>query len=202
MSNEAVVEKLRHVLNPKTVTDKLDTLTEKNSQLNERLDKKDEYIVALKVRLFSVKADLDQIGHYSRRTHIRFSGIRESKKGKTSPASCCPLRTKQWESQTHSSHCKRRHSDRSSALTAHADVVIRARRRLRKSDDGPTVNINEDMIGRRAALAKKTRQLKKSRKINDCWTFNRKGIVKTKDGVVKEIRSDVYLTGYCTCDAD
>ena len=30
LSNEAVVQKLRHVLNPKALTDKLDTLTEKN----------------------------------------------------------------------------------------------------------------------------------------------------------------------------
>ena len=81
--------------------------------------------------------------------------------------------------------------------TAHVrDVVIRARRRLRESGDGPTVYVNEDLTCRRAALAKKTRQLKKSRKINDCWTFNGKVIVKTIDGVVKEIRSDVYLTGY------
>ena len=62
--------------------------------------------------------------------------------------------------------------------------------------DGPTVNVNEDMTRRREALAKKTRQLKKSRKINEYWTFNRKGIAKTIGGVVKEIRSDVDLTGY------
>ena len=30
LSNEAVVEKLRHVLNPKALIDKLDTITEKN----------------------------------------------------------------------------------------------------------------------------------------------------------------------------
>ena len=78
--------------------------------------------------------------------------------------------------------------------TAHArDVVIRARRRLRESGDGPTVYVNEDLTRRRAALAKKTRQLKKSRKINDCWTFNGKVVVKTIDGVVNEIRSDVDL---------
>ena len=62
--------------------------------------------------------------------------------------------------------------------------------------DGSTVNVNEDMTRRRAALAKKTRQLNKSRKINEYWTFNKKGIAKTIGGVVKEIRSDVHLTGY------
>jgi len=41
LSNEAVVQKLRHVLNPKALTDKLDMLSETISQLNERLEKKD-----------------------------------------------------------------------------------------------------------------------------------------------------------------
>jgi hypothetical protein len=80
--------------------------------------------------------------------------------------------------------------------TAHVrDVVIRARRRLRESGDGPTLYVNEDLTRRRAALAKKTRQLKKSRKIYDCWTFSGKVVVKIIDGVVKEIRSDVDITG-------
>ena len=39
LSDEAVVQKLRHVLNPKALTDKLDTLSETISQLNERLEK-------------------------------------------------------------------------------------------------------------------------------------------------------------------
>ena len=81
--------------------------------------------------------------------------------------------------------------------TAHVhDVVIRERRRLLESGDEPTVYVNEDLKRRRAALAKKTRQLNKSRKINDSWNFNGKFVVNTTDGVVKEIRSDVDLTGY------
>ena len=72
------------------------------------------------------------------------------------------------------------------------DVVIRARRRLRESGDGPTVYVNEKL----AALDKKTRQQKKLRTINDCWTFNGKIIVKTIDGVVKEIQSGVGLIGH------
>ena len=38
LSNGAFVEKLRNMLNPKALTDKLDTLTEKIFQLNEWLD--------------------------------------------------------------------------------------------------------------------------------------------------------------------
>ena len=122
------------------------------------------------------------------------------------------------DNESHTSHCERRvvtshrlgrrmpgadiqtrpRSVIVNFITAHVrDVVIRARRRLRESGDGPTVYVNEDLTRWRAALAKKTRQLKKSRKINDCWTFNGKEVVvKTIDGVVKEIRSDVDLTGY------
>ena len=131
----------------------------------------------------------------------------------------------QHNNASHTSHCERQRSDRSSARTAHAslpdaqtrsrpvivkfatthvrDVVIRARRRLRESGDGATVYVNEDVTCRRAALAKKTRQLKMSRKIYDCWTFTGKVIVKKAvDGVVKEIRPDFDLTGYWTGDAD
>ena len=57
LSNEAAVQKLRHVLNPKALTDKLDTLTEQISQLNERLEKKDEYIAALETILSSCEVD-------------------------------------------------------------------------------------------------------------------------------------------------
>ena len=45
-------------------------------------------------------------------------------------------------------------------------------------------------------LAKKTRELKKEKKITDCWTFNGKVLVKTIDGTVKEIRADIDLSGY------
>ena len=47
LSNEAVVEKLRHVLSPKAISDKLDTLTEQISLLNEWLDTKKTSILLL-----------------------------------------------------------------------------------------------------------------------------------------------------------
>ena len=58
--------------------------------------------------------------------------------------------------------------------TAHVrDVVIRARRRLRESGDGPTVYINEDLTRRRAALAKEsetTEEVKKNQRLLDLQT--------------------------------
>ena len=50
LSEETVVEKLRCMFNPKTLTDKLDLLTETITKLNDRLDKKDVYIADLETR--------------------------------------------------------------------------------------------------------------------------------------------------------
>jgi len=79
LSNEAVVQKLRHMLNPQALTDKLDMLSETISQLNERLEKKDQYIAALEARLSSCEAD--QLEQYSRRTNLRILTVPESEKG-------------------------------------------------------------------------------------------------------------------------
>ena len=93
LSNEAVIGKLRHVLNPKALTVKLDTLATPISQFSERFDKKGEY------------------------------------RGKTLIS-----RGWSWSNRT---------------------LFMKNERR-------------------RAALAKKTRQLKKLRIMNDCWTLNGK----------------------------
>ena len=192
-----------------------DTLSDKISQLNERLEKKDQYIAALEARLSSCEADLDQLEQYSRRTNLRFFGVPESEKGEDTTSKLMTIVNETMGVTPHivnadvvTSHRLGRRVPGADAqtrprpviikfATAHVhDVVIRARRRLRESGDGPTVYINEDLTSRRAALAKETRQLKRSRKINDCWTFNGKVVLKTLDGVVKEIRSDVDLIGY------
>ena len=197
MSNEAVFQKLRHVLNPKVLTDKLDTLTKKISQLNERLEKKDKYIAALKARLSSCEAGLDQLEQYSRRTNLRFFGIPDAQTGENTTGKLLSIVNETMgvtppivSADVVTSHRLGRRvpgADIQTRLrpvivkfaTAHVrDVVIRARHRLRESGDGPTVYVNEDLTRRRAALAKKTRQLKKSRKVNDCWTCNGKVVIK------------------------
>ena len=58
------------------------------------------------------------------------------------------------------------------------------------------VYINEDLTSKRAALAYKARSLKKENKINDCWTYTGRVLVKTNAGMIKEIQSakdlDIY----------
>ena len=76
--------------------------------------KKDEYIAAVEARLSSVEADLDHLEQYSRRNIYDSSESPSQGRGKSPPASCCALLT------SHTSHCKRRLGDKSSARTAQA----------------------------------------------------------------------------------
>ena len=75
------------------------------------------------------------------------------------------------------------------------DVVIRARRRLRERGGGPTLYVNEDLTRRRAALAKKTRELKKE-KYHRLLDIQRKSPSNDCRGTVREIRADIDLSGY------
>ena len=190
-------------------------LSEKISQLNERLEKKDQYIAALETRLSSCEADLDQLEQYSRRTNLRFFGVPESEKGEDTTSKLPTIVNETMgvtppivNADVVTSHRLGRRMPGADAqtrprpvivkfATTHVrDVVIRARRRLRESGGGPTLYVNEELTRRRAALAKKTRELKKEKKITDCWTFNGKVLVKTIDGTVREIRADIDLSGY------
>ena len=81
LSEETVAEKLRSMFNPQILTDKLESLMDTITKLNDRLDKKDVYIADLGARLSSVKANLDVLEQYSRRSNLRFFGIPESDGG-------------------------------------------------------------------------------------------------------------------------
>ena len=64
----------------------------------------------------------------------------------------------------------------------HAD---RARTRLKGHD----IYLNEDLTARRAKLAYDARQLKKAKKIVDCWSSYGKVIVKDSNNKIREIKS-------------
>ena len=87
-------------------------------------------------------------------------------------------------------------SDRQLLSDVVRDVVILARRRLRGNNNASLIYINEDLAQRRASLAKKNRQLKTSRKINDCWMYNGKVTIKTLDNLIREVHADTDLEIY------
>ena len=63
------------------------------------------------------------------------------------------------------------------------DSVYRARTRLKGHD----IYLNEDLTARRAKLAYDARQLKKVKKIVDCWSSYGKVIVKDSNNKIREI---------------
>ena len=72
------------------------------------------------------------------------------------------------------------------------DRVIRARSRLHnRNDSAEQIYVKEDLTQRRAALARQTRQMKKNHKINDCWTYNCKIVVKTLTNIIKVINTEI-----------
>ena len=77
------------------------------------------------------------------------------------------------------------------------DSVYRARGSLKGYNDGKEqhtrIFINEDLTARRATIAFKTREQKKQRKIQDCWTYSGRILVKDNDNNIHEISSDIDL---------
>jgi exosome complex exonuclease DIS3/RRP44 len=74
------------------------------------------------------------------------------------------------------------------------DGVIRARRRLRNTNGSTEqIYVNEDLTQRRAAFAGATRQMKKNHRINDCWTYNGKIVVKTLTNIIKVINTEAEI---------
>lgn len=71
------------------------------------------------------------------------------------------------------------------------DEVIPARSRLRNSvsENQHQIFVNEDLTQRRAALASATRQLKRAKKIADCWTYNGKVVIKTLANTIRVIHT-------------
>ena len=79
------------------------------------------------------------------------------------------------------------------------DRVVRARTSLKPHNterrDKP-IFVNEDLTAKRSKLAFATRQLKRQRKITDCWTVNGKILVKDNSNRIVEIRSLDMLHKY------
>ena len=72
------------------------------------------------------------------------------------------------------------------------DTVYRARLKLKdhnREHPGNQIFINEDLTARRALLAYETRQMKKNRQINDCWTADGRIMVKDLKNNIVQVTS-------------
>ena len=187
-SDERVMKRMKDVLYPRELVEKLDGITRSMAVLTTSVKARDDRIKTLESKVAALEHEGDKTEQYSRRPNLRFTGIAgtvETNEDTTETIldiineEMCPdaqIRPEQIER----SHRLGGKTDRNGKARQRAiivrfgsehtrDVVYRARFML-KSKTGPKVFVNEDLTSTRAALAFQTRQLKKKGKVMDCWT--------------------------------
>ena len=204
LNDDQVIAKLRQSLFPKELATTIDQLNDRIRRLNEKLDLKDEHIKSLEDRIVTLEHENDNVEQYSRRANLRVCGIPEANAGEDTDTIVLavfndklgmepPLQPSDLER----SHRLGRKADdgqgpsRTRPIIVRfgservRDTVYRARTRLKGHD----IYINEDLTARRAKLTYDVRQLKRGKKILDCWTSYGKVVVKDTTGRIKEIKT-------------
>ena len=208
-----ILQALKKQLYPRELYDKLDTLTKKIELLTDQLNEKDIKIEYLEKKADKLESQLDNLEQYSRRANLRIQGIHEDTAGEDIPRKvlhvindemgCHPPLTPTDIERAHRVGRAAAGMPRPRAVIVRfasermRDVVYRSRGSLKGYNDAhqadARIYLNEDLTSRRATLAYLTRELKKGGKVNDCWTFNGRILVKNRDNRILEITSDVDL---------
>ena len=206
LSDDQVVANLQKCLFPRELTATIDNyfLSDRIRSLNAKLDSKDELIKSLETRIVTLESANDSIEQYTRRANLRVCGVPEENDGEDTDQKVLavfnaklgmdpPLRPTDFER----SHRLGRKADDSDGTTRTRPIIVRfvservrdsvyrARTRLKGHD----IYMNEDLTARRAKLAYDARQLKKAKKIVDCWSSYGKVIVKDSNNKIREIKS-------------
>ena len=213
MSDGRVLKELKKQLYPTELYDKLDTLTSKLESITTQLTAKDDTIHTLETTVHHLARQLDAHEQYSRRPNLRIQGIPEDGRGEDVELKVLsvvnekmgfnpPLRPTDIE-RSHRLGRAVSGQERPRAVIVRfgservRDSVYRARGSLKGHNDGKQqharIFINEDLTARRATIAFKARELKKQRKIQDCWTHSGRILVKDNDNNIHEISSDIDL---------
>ena len=210
LNDDNVLAKLRKTVYPKELEDKLDTINAYIVRLHAQLDAKDGRIKCLEDKVRVLEENSDHTEQYGRRLNLLISGLPESHDGEdTDEKVMAVINGKLGMTppvQRHHlqrSHRLGRKTDGEGRPRARPiivrfcserlrDEVFRARTKLKNYNAEHIemkIFINDDLTSRRAKLAYDTRQLKKTKKISDCWTAYGKVLVKTLTQVVKEVKS-------------
>ena len=213
MNDGRVLQELKKQLYPTELYDKLDTLTSKLESISIQLTAKDHIIHTLETTVNHLEQQLDAHEQYSRRPNLRVQGIPEDGRGEDVESKVLSVVNEKMGFDpplipTHLERCHRLGrvvpgQKRPRAIIVRfvsermRDSVYRARGSLKGYNDGKEqhtrIFINEDLTARRATIAFKTRELKKQRKIQDCWTYSGRILVKDNDNNIHEISSDIDL---------
>ena len=181
LKDEGVLNTLRSALYPQALSDKLDKLTETIAGLTSQLENKEIKITALEERVERLEGECDILEQYSRRGNLRHPWEKKD-----------ILVSHRLGKRSDTGDRRRVVIVRFNKVTVR-DGVIRARRRLRNNDSTEQIYVNDDLTQRRAALAAATRQMKKTHKINDCWTYNGKIVIKTLTNIIKVINTEAEI---------
>ena len=211
LNDDQVIAKLKQALFPKELSDKIEALNNRISQLTAQLDAKDSRIKSLEEKVLNQEISADSVEQYSRRANIHVCGIPEADGGgeDTDEKVLAVLNGKMGmqppvqRHQIERSHRLGRKGDGNGPHRPRTVVVRFTSERLRddvyrartvlKTHNAEhrdrQIFLNEDLTARRGKLAYDTRQLKKEHKISDCWTTYGKVMMKDLAGRITEVRS-------------
>ena len=197
LSDDVLLSNLKKALFSNQLATKIDSLTPKVSHLTSQLDKKVERIAELETKVQSLEDTNDTLEQYSRRPNIRISGIAEAVDGEDTNEKVLamingkmnlqpPLHIGQIE-RSHRVGRKTTDSQRDESAPPPRprpiivglcservrDVVFRSRTGLKeynRQNQDHQIFLNEDLIAMRAKIFFEARQLKRRKKIADCWS--------------------------------
>ena len=177
--------------------------------IESRLDNIDQHsrlIGELFQKVATLEAEADKREQYTRRPNLRFHGIEEKEGEDTNAIVITVVQKKLGLSQIGADQLERSHrigpkQDEKGAPRKRAvivrfrseairDEVFRARVNLKEHNRTPKdgqVFLNEDLTAKRAMFAFKTRQLKREKKIADCWTRAGRVLINILNGKITEI---------------
>ena len=200
LSNETVIKKLQDAV--------CGQLQQEVTKLKDIIKSKDAVIDKLEQRVNELESGQDDLEQYSRRNSLRISGVDESDSEdvveKTMNLINNTLGVTMCTDQIDRMHrVGKKIADRPRPILVKfatyraRDKVMRSRRALKdisqsRTEDGGTqgqvqsrIFINEDLTKLRSNLLYHARQLKKQKKLQDCWTWD--GVVLIKNNVAKII---------------
>jgi exosome complex exonuclease DIS3/RRP44 len=215
LGNPEVIAKLKS--SQTEVSKKLDslkTVIDNQAQLitklsNENISSKSQ-IRGFKTKIEILENEIDSLEQYSRRNSIRISGINEIEfeniyevvidllNNKIGLDEDIELADIDRAHRVGSSRTKNRPILVKFMSYQTRQLVFRARRKLRDDPELEPLNIyiNEDLTRLRDELLFKARQLRNRGMVSECWTYDGRVLIKTRQGKVKPVANEAALNEF------
>ena len=217
LNDDQVLQKMKAMLYPQELENKIDNLTKKIDSLTKLDESKNLRLNDLEKRISTLEANADRQEQYSRRPNLRVQGLEEKGEGENTDrimiqlindtlAVVPPLEIEDIErSHRLGPKTNKDGQPRTRPVIVRfrservRDTVYRARTKLKihnNENRGNAIYINEDLTAFRASLAYLTRDLKKTKRINDCWTSQGNILIKDLANKVININNKGDLGKY------